>query len=135
VLQYLTKSHYRSTQFERDLLREWVRSGIAAVRKRGVPFGRRPGQRVKADRYAAKVLKLVGEGQSYQGHRQARIAPPNHLHGLRRQVISCTKRLEPYGSSSFLLKNTTTPSLSLATKVSSAAPLKANTGEPQVAVL
>jgi putative DNA-invertase from lambdoid prophage Rac len=53
-------------EFERDLLRERVRSGIAAARKRGVAFGRRPGQRVKADRFAPKVLKLVGEGQSYR---------------------------------------------------------------------
>jgi putative DNA-invertase from lambdoid prophage Rac len=51
--------------FELDLLRERVRSGIAAARKRGVVFGRRPGQRVKADRFAARVLKLVGEKQSY----------------------------------------------------------------------
>jgi transposase len=29
-------------------------------------FGRRPGQRIKADRFAPKVLKLVGEGQSYR---------------------------------------------------------------------
>ena len=43
--------------------RERVRSGIAAARKRGVVFGRRPGQRVKADRLAPKVLKLVGEGR------------------------------------------------------------------------
>ena len=49
-------------EFERDLLRERVRSGIAAARSRGVVFGRRPGQRVKADRYASKVLKLVNEG-------------------------------------------------------------------------
>jgi DNA invertase Pin-like site-specific DNA recombinase len=58
-------------EFERDLLRERVRSGIAAAQKRGVVFGRRPGQRVKADHYAAKVLKLVDEGQSYReiGHR------------------------------------------------------------------
>jgi DNA invertase Pin-like site-specific DNA recombinase len=58
-------------EFERDLLRERVRSGIAAARKRGVVFGRRLGQRVKADRFAPKVLKLVGEGQSYReiGHR------------------------------------------------------------------
>jgi DNA invertase Pin-like site-specific DNA recombinase len=58
-------------EFERDLLRERVRSGIAAARKRGVVFGRRPGQRVKADRFAPRVLKLVGEGQSYReiGHR------------------------------------------------------------------
>ena len=41
-------------------------AGIAAARKRGVVFGRRPGQRVKADRLAPKVLKLVGEGQSYR---------------------------------------------------------------------
>jgi hypothetical protein len=32
----------------------------------GVKIGRRPGQRVKADRFAPKVLKLVGEGQSYR---------------------------------------------------------------------
>ncbi len=53
-------------EFERDLLRERVRSCIAAARQRGGVFGRRPGQRVKADRYAPKVLKLVGEGQSYR---------------------------------------------------------------------
>jgi transposase len=29
-------------------------------------FGRRPGQRIKSDRYAPKVLKLVAEGQSYR---------------------------------------------------------------------
>jgi putative DNA-invertase from lambdoid prophage Rac len=53
-------------EFERNLLRERVRSGIAAARRRGVVFGRRPGQRIKADRYAPNVLKLVGEGQSYR---------------------------------------------------------------------
>jgi putative DNA-invertase from lambdoid prophage Rac len=53
-------------EFERDLRRERVRAGIAAAQKRGVVFGRRPGQRVKADRCAPKVLKLVGEGQSYR---------------------------------------------------------------------
>ena len=53
-------------EFERDLLRERVRSGIAAARKRGVVFGRRLGQRVKADRHAPRVLKLVEAGQSYR---------------------------------------------------------------------
>ena len=53
-------------EFERDLLRERVCSGIAAARKRGVVFGRRLGQHIKADRFAPKVLKLVGEGQSYR---------------------------------------------------------------------
>lgn len=53
-------------EFERDLLRERVRSGIAAARRRGVVFGRQRGQRVKADRFATRVLKLVAEGQSYR---------------------------------------------------------------------
>ncbi len=53
-------------EFEKDLLRERVRSGIAAAQKRGVVFGRRLGQRVKSDRLAPKVLQLVGQGQSYR---------------------------------------------------------------------
>ena len=53
-------------EFERDLLRERVRSGIAAAQARGVTFGRQPGQRVKADRLAPKVLALVKAGQSYR---------------------------------------------------------------------
>jgi putative DNA-invertase from lambdoid prophage Rac len=53
-------------EFERDLLRERVRSGIAAARKRGVRFGRQYGQRPTADRHAAKVLKFVSAGQSYR---------------------------------------------------------------------
>lgn len=53
-------------EFERDLLRERVRSGIAAARARGVKFGRQQGQRVKADRYRARVLQLQTEGKSYR---------------------------------------------------------------------
>jgi putative DNA-invertase from lambdoid prophage Rac len=53
-------------EFERDLLRERVRSGIAAARARGVQFGRRRGQRIKADRVAPKVLALVATGHSYR---------------------------------------------------------------------
>lgn len=44
-------------EFERDLVRERVRSGIAAARARGQKLGRQPGQRVKADRLAPKVLQ------------------------------------------------------------------------------
>jgi putative DNA-invertase from lambdoid prophage Rac len=66
-------------EFERDLLRERVRSGIAAARERGVVFGRRPGQRIKADRFAPKVLKLVGEGQSYR--------EISHRLGLRKNTV------------------------------------------------
>lgn len=53
-------------EFERDLLRERVRSGIASAQARGVVFGRRPGQRVKADKLEPKVLRLVAAGQSYR---------------------------------------------------------------------
>jgi putative DNA-invertase from lambdoid prophage Rac len=53
-------------EFERDLLRERVRSGIAAARARGVHFGRRPGQRIKADRVTPRVLALVATGHSYR---------------------------------------------------------------------
>jgi putative DNA-invertase from lambdoid prophage Rac len=53
-------------EFERDLLRERVRSGMAAAKARGRIFGRRPGQRVKSDRLAPKVLTMVGEGVSYR---------------------------------------------------------------------
>jgi len=53
-------------EFERDLLRERVRSGIAAAKSRGVVFGRQAGQRIKADRMAPKVLALVKAGRSYR---------------------------------------------------------------------
>jgi putative DNA-invertase from lambdoid prophage Rac len=53
-------------EFERDLLRERITSGIAAARARGKVFGRRPGERPKSDRLAPKVLILVEEGRSYR---------------------------------------------------------------------
>ncbi len=53
-------------EFERDLLRERVRSGVKAAKARGVVFGRRLGQRVKSDKLAPKVLALVAEGKSYR---------------------------------------------------------------------
>ena len=66
ITRFTSTAAASTAEFERDLLRERVRSGIAAARKRGVVFGRRPGQRIKADRCAAKVLKLVAKGQSYR---------------------------------------------------------------------
>ena len=53
-------------EFERDLLRERIRSGISAAQDRGVKFGRQEGQRPKADRNEARVLKLRAEGKSYR---------------------------------------------------------------------
>ena len=53
-------------EFERDLLRERVRSGVAAAKARGQKFGRQPGQRIKADKLGPKVLQMVGDGYSYR---------------------------------------------------------------------
>lgn len=53
-------------EFERDLLRERVRSGVIAAQARGVVFGRRLGQRIKSDKLTPKVLELVAAGQSYR---------------------------------------------------------------------
>ena len=53
-------------EFERDLLRERIRSGIAAAKAKGRTFGRKTGERPKADRLAPKVLRLLEEGRSYR---------------------------------------------------------------------
>jgi len=53
-------------EFERDMISERVKSGMAAAKARGKVLGRRPGQRPKADRLGAKVLALVAEGRSYR---------------------------------------------------------------------
>lgn len=53
-------------EFERDLIRERVKSGIAAAKARGKRIGRQPGQRIKSDRLAPKVLRMVEEGTSYR---------------------------------------------------------------------
>jgi putative DNA-invertase from lambdoid prophage Rac len=53
-------------EFERDLIKERVKSGIAAAKARGQRFGRQPGQRIKSDRLAPRVVKLVDEGVSYR---------------------------------------------------------------------
>ncbi|MGF7178113.1 recombinase family protein [Azospirillum doebereinerae] len=53
-------------EFERDLLRERVRSGLAAAKARGNKLSRQPGQRPKSDRLAPKVLALAAVGRSYR---------------------------------------------------------------------
>jgi len=53
-------------EFERDLLRERVRSGLAAAKARGKKLGRQLGERPKSDRLAPKVLALVAQGRSYR---------------------------------------------------------------------
>jgi DNA invertase Pin-like site-specific DNA recombinase len=53
-------------EFERDLISERVKSGLAAARARGKVLGRQKGQRPKSDRLAPKVLALVAEKRSYR---------------------------------------------------------------------
>ena len=53
-------------QFERDLISERVKSGLAAAKARGKKLGRQPGQRPKSDRLAPMVLQAVSEGRSYR---------------------------------------------------------------------
>lgn len=53
-------------EFERDLISERVKSGLAAAKVRGRRLGRQPGQRPKSDRLAPKVLALIAEGRSYR---------------------------------------------------------------------
>jgi DNA invertase Pin-like site-specific DNA recombinase len=54
-------------EFERDLIRERVKSGMAAARARGIRFGRRPGQTtVSVQSKTKQVLRLTQEGHSYR---------------------------------------------------------------------
>jgi putative DNA-invertase from lambdoid prophage Rac len=53
-------------EFERELIQERIRSGIAAAKARGKRLGRQLGQRPKADRLAPKVMALVVQGRSYR---------------------------------------------------------------------
>jgi putative DNA-invertase from lambdoid prophage Rac len=52
-------------EFERDLLRERVKSGIAAAQTRGIKMGRQQGQR-PSDRKVPQVLALRKQGFSYR---------------------------------------------------------------------
>jgi putative DNA-invertase from lambdoid prophage Rac len=52
-------------EFERDLIRERVKSGLAAAKARGITLGRQHGQR-PSDKKAKKVLSLHAEGLSYR---------------------------------------------------------------------
>jgi len=52
-------------EFERDLIRERVKSGLAAARARGVALGRQVGQR-PSDKKAKRVLAMHRDGLSYR---------------------------------------------------------------------
>src|SRR5262249_19330536 len=52
-------------EFERDLIHDRVKSGLAAARARGVKLGRQHGQR-PSDKKAKRVLAMHKEGLSYR---------------------------------------------------------------------
>lgn len=53
-------------EFERDLMRERIKSGIAAAKARGQKFGREPGVTARIKRLTPKVLEMVDQKQSYR---------------------------------------------------------------------
>ncbi|MDB5392497.1 MAG: integration/recombination/inversion protein [Rhodospirillales bacterium] len=53
-------------EFERELIQERIRSGLALAKARGKRLGRQPGKRPKSDRLAPRVLAPVAEGLSYR---------------------------------------------------------------------
>ena len=53
-------------EFERDLVIERIKSGLASAKAKGKKLGRRPGDRVKLDRLEGKILELIAQGMSYR---------------------------------------------------------------------
>lgn len=53
-------------EFERELIQERIRSGLALAKARGKRLGRQRGQRPKSDRLAPKVMALIKIGRSYR---------------------------------------------------------------------
>ena len=53
-------------EFERELIQERIRSGLALAKARGKRLGRQLGERPKSDSLAPKVMALVDVGRSYR---------------------------------------------------------------------
>jgi DNA invertase Pin-like site-specific DNA recombinase len=51
-------------EFERDLIRERVKSGISLAKSRGRSIGRRAGQCPQQEKLKSKILSLKREGRS-----------------------------------------------------------------------
>ncbi len=83
-------------EFEHDLLRERVRSGIAAAKARGQTFGRPPGPR-PSERHAPEVLRLTDEeGLSQRAvAARLRISKTTVNQILRRREKGLTASIEP----------------------------------------
>lgn len=77
-------------EYERDLMRERVMSGLAAAKAQGKKLGRQPGQRFKSNRLEPKVLSMVEEGISYR-----KIAKELEL--SKTTILGIVKRNRPQG--------------------------------------
>ena len=53
-------------EFERDLIIERIKSGLASAKAKGKRLGRQPGQQVKLNKLEPKILQMVEEGYSYR---------------------------------------------------------------------
>lgn len=53
-------------EFERELIQERVKSGLAAAKARGKQLGRQAGDTYKQDKYERRVMTLRSEGKSYR---------------------------------------------------------------------
>ena len=69
-------------EFERDLIRDRVKSSLAAARARGVKLGRQVGQR-PSDKKAKRVLGMHADGLSYSAHCSQRGHEQEHGDGHR----------------------------------------------------
>lgn len=72
-------------EFERDLLKERVRSGLAAAKARGKVLGRQAGDRPKSDKLAPKVIELFNAGKSYRKIAEECQLSPNTVVGILRR--------------------------------------------------
>jgi DNA invertase Pin-like site-specific DNA recombinase len=80
-------------EFEHDLLRERVRSGVAAAKARGQVFGRQRGYR-PSDKHADEVIRLIEE----EGYSQRRVA--ERLRISKTTVNEIVKRLRQHRADS-----------------------------------
>ena len=77
-------------QFERDLISERVKSGLAAARARGKKLGRQPGQRPKSDKLAPKVIAARGRPKlplDRTGSRHQQKHRPRHHEAIPRKIL------------------------------------------------
>jgi putative DNA-invertase from lambdoid prophage Rac len=75
-------------EFERDLIRERVKSGLVAAKAKGVVLSRQVGQR-PSDKTAKKVLSLHTEGLSYRLiARNVGISKNNVIEIVRREAAA-----------------------------------------------